>query len=101
MFRHRCCVHEFVGQGGRRGFVHVHASGSQVNFQRLFPNVNRLEHYDTKPFLGASVAEAVPMIHAVLPNTFQASGIKNVTIIQDNLLTEALLCDSFTYYLHT
>ena len=43
---------------------------------------------------------AVPMIHAVLPNTFQVSGIKNVTIIQDNPVTEALLLDSFTYYLN-
>ena len=52
------------------------------------------------PFLGASVGEAVPMIHAVLPTTFQGLGIKNVTIIQDNPVTEALLLDSFGYYLY-
>ena len=47
-----------------------------------------------------SVGVAVPMIHAVLPNTFQVVGIKNVTVIQDNPVTEALLLDSFSYYLY-
>ena len=49
--------------------------------------------------MGANVAEAVLMIHAVLPNTFQTLGTENVTIVQDNPLIEALLIDSFTYHL--
>ena len=40
------------------------------------------------------------MVHAVLPNTFQVAGIKNVTIIQENPQTEALLLDSFSHYLY-
>ena len=56
--------------------------------------------YGFLTFVGVSVAQAVPMIHAVLPNTFQVVGIKNVTIIQDNPVTEALLLDSFSYYLY-
>ena len=42
----------------------------------------------------------VPMIHAVLPSTFLNSGIKNVTIIQDNPTTEACLIDDIGYYLY-
>ena len=47
-----------------------------------------------------SAGQAVSMIQAVLPSSFQSSGIVNVTIIQDNSVTEALLCDSSTYYLY-
>ena len=46
-----------------------------------------------------SVAK-VPMIHAVLPSTFLASGIENVTIIQDDPTLIGLLADSFNYYLY-
>ena len=40
------------------------------------------------------------MIHAVLPKTFQVAGIKNVTMIQDDPVTEALVLDSLSYYLY-
>ena len=40
------------------------------------------------------------MVHAILPNTFKVAGIKNVTITQDSPVTEALLSDSFSYYLY-
>ncbi|CAD6590186.1 MAG: hypothetical protein ASARMPRED_004606 [Alectoria sarmentosa] len=42
---------------------------------------------------------SVPMIQASLPSEFLLSGIKNITIVQDDPTTEALLVDSITYYL--
>ena len=50
--------------------------------------------------LGASSVAKVPMIHAGLPATFLASGIENVTIIQDDPTLKSLLADSFSYYLY-
>ena len=50
--------------------------------------------------LGATSVAKVPMIHAVLPSTFLASGIENVTIIEDDPTLNALVADSFSYYLY-
>ena len=50
--------------------------------------------------LGATSVAKVAMIHAVLPPAFVASGIKNVTIIQDDPTLVSLLADSFSYYLY-
>ena len=35
-----------------------------------------------------------------MPSTFLASGIENVTIIQDDPMLKGLLADSFSYYLY-
>ena len=50
--------------------------------------------------LGATSVAKVPMIHAVLPSTFLASDIENVTIVQDQPTLKSLLADSFSYYLY-
>ena len=50
--------------------------------------------------LGATSVAKVAMIHAVLPSTFLASGIENITIIQDQPTLRSLLADSFSYYLY-
>lgn len=53
-------------------------------------------------FTPPSVAVApVPMEHAVLPLTFLAPKIVNVTIVQDDPLTQALLIDNVHGFLST
>lgn len=39
------------------------------------------------------------MIHAVLPSTFLNSNVRNVTLIESGAALNALLVDSFSYYL--
>lgn len=39
---------------------------------------------------------SVPMIHAVLPSSFTSQKIVNVTVVQDNPLTEALLIGTYS-----
>ena len=40
------------------------------------------------------------MIHAVLPSTFLNSNVRNVTLIETDTAVDALLVDSFSYYLY-
>lgn len=43
------------------------------------------------------IITTLSMIHAVLPAPFLLPGINNVTIIQDDLTTEAFFVDSVNY----
>ena len=49
--------------------------------------------------IGGTSLTLVPMVHAVLPSFFNTTGIVNVTIVQNDPVTQVLLLDSITYFL--
>ena len=83
-----------AGQGGGGRFLYVYAADCQVSV-----SVSEIR-FEWCWLIRSDSGLAVPMIHAVLPSGFSGSGIKNVTVVQGNPVTQALLMDSNTYYLY-